>query len=97
MGQSLSVIGMWGSCVQENTAHCNSKQARFHNTETLCEAIISQKHFVKKRNQNIQNLEKKNIYIFCQTFSNLVLTLCSLLIKTKQISFIIKLYYLQYF
>jgi hypothetical protein len=34
MGQSLSVIGMWGQVFERA---CNSKQARFHNAETLCE------------------------------------------------------------
>jgi hypothetical protein len=35
VGQSLSVIGMWGQVLER--ARCNSKQARFHNAETLCE------------------------------------------------------------
>jgi hypothetical protein len=48
MDQSLSVIGMWGSCVRESTACCSNKQARFHNAETHCQGIITQKHFVKK-------------------------------------------------
>jgi hypothetical protein len=48
--QSLSIIGMWGSCVPESTASCNNKQARFHNAERLCEGIITQKCFVKKIN-----------------------------------------------
>jgi hypothetical protein len=48
MDQSLSVIGMWGSCVPESTACCNNKQARFHNAETLYDGIIMQKRFVKK-------------------------------------------------
>jgi hypothetical protein len=59
MGQRLSAVGMWGSCVRDSTACCSRKQVRFHNAETLCEAIIMQKRFVKKRNRNIQNLEKK--------------------------------------
>jgi hypothetical protein len=50
MDQSLSVTGKWGSCVGESTAHCNNKQARLHNAERLCGKIITQKHFVKKRN-----------------------------------------------
>jgi hypothetical protein len=59
MGQRLPAVGMRGSCVRDSTARCSSKEARFHNAETLCEAIITQKHFVKKRNRNIQNLGKK--------------------------------------
>jgi hypothetical protein len=50
MDQSLSVVGMWGSCVRESTACCSTKQAIFYNTETHYEGIITQKHFVKKRN-----------------------------------------------
>jgi hypothetical protein len=91
MGQRLSAVGMWGSCGRDGTARCNSKQARFHNPETLCEAIITQKRFVKKRNRNIQNLEKKyNINFLSNIFQSGVInvTPCSLLIKTKQISFI---------
>jgi hypothetical protein len=34
---------------QHSTARCSSKQVRFHNAETLCEGIITQKRFVKKR------------------------------------------------
>jgi hypothetical protein len=60
MDQSLSVIGMWGSCVRETTACCNNKRARFHNTETFFEGIITQKCFVKKWSWNFRNLGRKN-------------------------------------
>jgi hypothetical protein len=63
--------------------------ARVHNT--LCEGIILQKRFVKKSNWNFRNLEKKyNINFLSNIFQSGVInvTLCSLLIKTKQISLI---------
>jgi hypothetical protein len=60
--------------------------------ETLCEEIILQKRFVRKSNWNVQNIEKKlyNINFLSNTFQSGVInvTLCSLLIETKQISFI---------
>jgi hypothetical protein len=72
MGQRLSAVGMWGSRVRDSTARCSSKQTRFHKAETLCEAIITQKRFVKKSNINIQNVggKKYNINFLSNIFQS---------------------------
>jgi hypothetical protein len=58
----------------------------------LCDVIILQKRFVKKSTWNVWNIEKKmyNINFLSNIFQSGVInvTLCSLLIETKQISFI---------
>jgi hypothetical protein len=79
----------YANLTSESAAY-NNIEARVYNT--LCVGIILQKRFVKKRNLYVRNIEKKkyNINFLSNIFQSDVInvTLCSLLIKTKQISFI---------
>jgi hypothetical protein len=65
---------------------------RNYTAETLCERPVLQKRFVKKSNWIFRNLEKRmyNINFLSNIFQSGVINvkLCSLLIKTKHISFI---------
>jgi hypothetical protein len=73
------------SNVGAKTAHCNNKQVRFHNAETLCEEEKLKYLEFRRKQYNIHFLSN----IFQSGVINV--TLCTLLMKTSKFhSFIIK-------